>query len=643
MLLFLACAAFAGWQLSTALWRRFARAPLSISEQLTSAGVVASALILAVTWALALIGQLRFVPLATAGAAFAIAGGVLFWRAPRGAKSREIDVSAPVLVLFYLPLTIWIAFCLWRGAVTPILAHDALVYHMPRAALFYQTGTFQDFHWPDERIDSLPPNYELLLADWLILDHASDRLTEWLSTIYFLLALVATAALARRWWGNDAHVYPTLLFLCSAPVYLLQAPNIKNDIVVMFFFLAAFVFAGRWLRERETLAAALAMIATFLAAGTKPHGVLLGMFLAPLMIAGAMRARREGRFGAAQIAVASAVLIGGTLLLGGMYYVHRMLGSHTPNGAVQSVTLAGYGEWSYLWEVPASSWLAPFSRTDHDVYIPWTGKRWWWSRWDVHDSNYGAAISLLALLIPFVGWWRRDGEEGRVERIAVVAAGVGVGLACLPRETYIHGYVSSYVRYLLYIAALIVAWTVPPLCRRLAAITSPRFAEVALLATGALFFVPCAINVARFDRYTPLPRVIAAARHPGFRGVPLYDTRAETVIDRLAGPTDKVDLFIRNDAWTYPAMGPKLARSLHFISDASQIRPDADWVGLDLWVVIAWQGQGFRDMGDYPRFLAKGAPPPEAVRFVRAMLRDPRFEPVYIDTAKAQAVFRRRL
>ena len=646
LLVFTAVFAFLGHGLSELFWHSRATAPLSWQERVTSSATTASALILAVTWSLALAGRLTLAWL-LGSCAVALIAALLVPRRSTPAEERppasDPTIRTTILAIVFAPLAFWLAFLLFRGYVTPVLSHDALVYHLPRAAMFAKTAGYHDFHFPDDRVDALPANYELLLADIIIMGHG-DTVTEWLSTLCFALLLIAAAAMAKRWWGGGRHVYAVVLTLCTAPLLLLQAGAVKNDLMVGYYVVAALLFTGRWLTSRELPSAVLAVIACTASIGTKPSALMIALALAPILIAGAIRARREQRFGIRQITALVLVAAASIALLGGFFYLHifaHRQGS-TAQGAANVAMQKGYGEWNYVWQVPAFMFLAPFSSDDKSAPAPWAHGTWWSPRWDVHDSNFGAVISILFLMLPWVMWKGRGSPEPLLaaERTPLIIAAFLAVAATLPRRLAIYGAVSGYPRYFLFIAVVIVCAVIPPFYKLLERSTRPVLMTIGVLALTAMAFVDAAAGVVLYDTFTPLGRVLWAARHDGSRGVVLYTRRGPAVLDALAGPTDSVDVYCTWDAWIYPAMGPTYQRDLHFIHGLAEIRPQAQWVLVD--AQLNWGNPNFTNIADWNRYMGHGGPQPVETAFIQAMGGDPRFEPVYVDLHGVQAVFHRR-
>lgn len=647
LLFFTAAFILLGHRISELFWHSRATAPLSRQERITSSATFTSAFLLAATWSLALAGRLEWHWLLGAAAIALIAALLLPRRSVTLAEEPEPPAAGPlratILAAFFVPMACWIAFLFWRGYVTPALSHDALVYHLPRAAMFVKSARFEDFHFPDERVDAFPANYELLLADIMILGH-DDTVTEWLSTIYFMLFLVAAAAMARRWWGRGRHLYVVVLVLCTAPVLLLQGAAIKNDLIVAYFAIVALLFTGRWLTSRELPSAVLAVIAGIIGVGTKPNGAVIALFVAPVLIAGAVQAMREKRFGVREAGVLIVVFAAGVTLLGGWFYLH--LFAHKQEVAAHRVTSVvmqnGYGEWNYLWQVPLVMWLAPFSADNMSAPAPWTGRTWWWPRWDVHDSNFGVLLSLLLLAVPWIIWtWRGQPDRTAArERLVIVIASFLAVAAALPRRVVIYGAVSSYPRYFLFIAVIIVCTVIPPFYSRLERLERTLLLQLLVIALSAAAFVRMAAAVARNDTFTPIGRAVWAAAHPGRRGVPLFPKRGGTVLDGIAGPGDSVDMYCGWDSWTYPVMGRTLQRDLHFINSPAEIRPGAQWVVIDQR--RNWGNPAFRDISDWQTYMGHTGPQPEDTAFIETMLHDPGFERIYVDRRNAQAVFHRK-
>jgi hypothetical protein len=641
---------FLGHELSALLWRRIA---LSVWERITSSAVLGFAVWIGVTWSLAIGFRLT-------DRALMVAGGVALMSAValrvhrnvgpalQPAQSRHTGSATfgpagePALhfLLVLLPLLAWTAYLLWRGWVAPPLAPDAFTYHLPRALMFACHHGYERFALPDTRVNGLPATYELLLSTFMLLQRA-DTYTEWLSTAAYLLFLATTAALVRRWWGEGVHVAVATLIVAAAPVVLLQGAAHKNDLLACWFFLAALVFLGRWLRDGELPAAIVALIAIACSTGLKPHGAILGMLTVPLLIWGAYRHGRRPR--ASHVAAILLLAIACVPLFGGWHYLYPRL--HATPGAPTPEAPFFYGIWEHLWQVPILMALAPFSPDDATVWVPWDDEPWLWERYDQFGSSFGWLISLLLIAVPWVIVLDRRGEheaESVLERRVITIIGLLLFAAVLPTRFFPAGYVSSFPRYALYLAPLVVGWTVPPLMRLLRRRPDAPRAELLALALVAVLFVATAIRIADRDKWAPLSVVRWAAEHPGARWLPNMPPRAAFYVDAVAGPNDAIDVYGGDDTWLYPMYGAGLSRDVRFISDASQIRPGAQWVVVDRAFNVIWRDPRFRHIRQWRRFLGRGKATPEDTLVIRELWDDPRFELRFFDERTVQAVFRRR-
>jgi hypothetical protein len=659
LVLFAIAIGFIGERISALTWRRAARAPMSVAERFSSAALCAILFWIALSWSLALIGML-YSEWLLGTVAVAVIAVVLLSLRNRGTAATHAPQEEPTeqpaqrplrsaVIVALVPIVLWTGFLLWKGYVTPPATHDALVYHLPRAALLAQSGTYQEFHYSDKRIDELPPNYELLLAT-IIGISGHDRFTAAFSTVLYLLFLIQAAALAQRWWGPGIHRYVVVLVVAGTPLMMLHGAAIKNDLLITYLIVAALLWCGRWLRDGEWPAALWAILATTGAAGTKPHGLILGALLAPVLIWGAVLAWRKGRVNSRNLCAVVIVSVLAFPLLGGMHYVKRLTVSRTDRPAtsvtsspLRPIILTGYGEWSYLWQAPLLIWMAPFSSDEMDVYVPWRGERWFWPRYDVHDSNFGWLISLLVLLLPWSLWRFKDGGAEAVrERMVIFTAGIGIALLVLPVRFTAYGHISAFPRYLLYLPVLIATLSLSPIiCRLEAGKRQQRgFAFGIVLILSALFLDLAPVMAVR-DRYVPLRDVQWAAAHPGTRVIQEMTHRAATLLDVLAGPTDSVDVYGGFDTWIYPVMGARFQRNIHFVDSYEEIRPDAEWVLVDRAHQVVW-GNLKGDVTNWEEKMFRGQVSAYDLNFMRRLAADPRYETVQLRPEGAQAIFRRK-
>jgi 4-amino-4-deoxy-L-arabinose transferase-like glycosyltransferase len=618
---------------SDALWSRFSTQPARRWERWASIAILAFVIGIALSWLLSWIHLLDRVPLLIGALAIGLSGALVLYRrgAFRGA-AKPIQISA-WSVIPLLPLLVWIVFVLWRGSILPVLSHDALAYHMPKAVMMARAHHYDFFPAPDPRITTSPADYELLLADVILLT-GSDDLTEWVGTASYLALLLLAAALAQRWWGDGPHVLLTILLTASIPVILLHSGAHKNDLMANAFYLAALLWGGRWLASRETAPLLLMLLSLAAGAGTKLQTafVIAGIALVALL----QLMRRRLRL---PILVIVIVFIASMLLLGGWPYVANM--RHTGHAAIAASAQSevGYGDWTNLVEVPLIVLMRPFDPSVADVFIPWRGERWYWPRFELYFSDFGFVITLLVLAIPFVA---KRYARNREERLLTSLSAIGAFILMLPIKIRPLGFFAGFPRYFAFIAIFVIAWTAAPLARELW-LRRRKTALGAVIAVAMSIFVATAVIFTNNDTFQPLEYVAKVAENPGWRQ-PFFATyRAASVLDLIAEPTDTIAVHGGFDTWIHPLYGPTLQRKVIFIDADQPIPAEAKFVVVDRTWNIIWGDPRFKNMGQWKQYLAKGKPSEEDVAVVKWLFANQKtYGLLYYNRLRNQAVFVRR-
>ena len=601
-------------------------------ELWSAAFCLGAALWIASVWVLALLqvlnqpaimGRTLLVVVVAAGCAVARLRGGGFAAQPRNRVTAQ-----PITILASIPLLGWIAYIAWRTMFLPPLSHDALAYHLPRAVLWIRNGGYRFIDLPiDARVRLLPANYEMLLADVMLLGKG-DALTEWIAVFFFIAFVVACGALAKRWWGGRVAPFATMLLSASVPVLLLHTGADKNDVMVAFFMVSALVWAGRWLSGRELTAAVMCVIALAAAIGTKPQGVMLAVCLVPLFL---------WRTPLKTIAKLAAISIVAIALLGGPFYLSRIT-NHVEGGFV------AYDDWVNLVQAPWVVLTAPMSPWHDQLFVPWSTETWFWRRDEIYFSHLGVAFAVCVLLLPWtIVRFRQEMPERRGERFAIALAALATAVLMLPvRDIPMpHGiYVAALARYVLFLVPVVFALSAAPVIRALAE-TDRRQADVVLLLLAG-WFVWQSLQANRIDRFVP-PRYVAFARdHPGTRVIPFDDFRAGSVASRLAKENERIAVDAGYGAWIHPAFGASLQRPVTFLRSPAEIPGEVRLVAIDRGWHMIWQQKEFRDLSQWQKYLGRGRALEEDTRVMRALLRDPRWELIYFRRTDLQAVFRRR-
>lgn len=614
-------------------------------ERACYAAIAGSAFWLFTSWLLALMNELSRPLLVIRFIILLIVVGALVWT-KRLRIGRIAAENGPFLFVA-IPIALAIAFLLWRGSIIPPVSHDALSYHLPKAVLIADARGYEYFDFLIPVVRTLPINYELLLAEEIILS-GSDNLTEWVSILFYLFFVVAGGALTERWWGRSSYA-AALVSICTAavPVLILHSGAHKNDVMLAAFMAAALVAGGGWIAEGDIRHLLLTIAAFACAVGTKPQGGLLALAISPFIAARLLREIRGGMPMIRVTAVVAASIIFFLMLGGAVYvnnYAHEGALLDAKENGQTNVDVVPYGDWSNLWQGPYVLVAAPFSSDDRSLNVPWRSRPWFWRRYEIYFSHLGVVWALSALAAPFVSWWsRRLSPERAWERAAVTVSALITFLVMLPVGFKPHGlYAISLPRYALFIVPIVFAWTIGPLTVRLE--QRSRAAVLAALAAAVLIFVATFANYAIRDVYAPLQYVLWARDHPGTRVVPFDPNRAASIIDRMAGPRDRVAIDAGYGTWIHPAFGADLKRPVEFIPQGSgppRISADAKWVAVDRAFTAVFGHPNFRDLSEARTYLLRGRPRADEIRVIEHLRRDPRFELVFYNRQMVQAVFRR--
>ncbi|HEY0158832.1 MAG TPA: hypothetical protein VGF28_16225 [Thermoanaerobaculia bacterium] len=625
ILLVICAIPLAGLTLSRRLWRAEEN---ERAEQAFSAIVLGTAAWLAVTWVLALAGFLTRGTVTVMAAAFVLAA-LPSLRAVRPLVTWRI-------ALLGAPVATWLAYVSWRAPWIPPANHDALAYHFTKAVLLARNHGFARFAAPDGRISDLPSNYELLLAQVLLGTH-SDAVSEWISVACFVALLVATAALVQRWWTSAAPAAEAVIAVASAPVALLASGADKNDLLTTVFCVGALLWGARWAVTGGRAPIVLTAISTAIAIGTKPTaGVIVVGIAVPLLLR-AIRIRPSLR----DVALTAALGLTCFTLLGGAAYMANAIDTGSPTGGSISGDEAsngaqtGYGDYANLLRVPYLILTAPFSRSTNHVWVPWRGEYWFWPRYELFSSHFGAHFTLVFLGLPLALLARLAPERRRERLLAALATLIAVAVF-LPLQMRPLGFFNAFPRYLLFLVPVVCALVLP------AALAFARRASVAITAALLVFFVLHAVEYGARDRFAPFSYARAAASTGGTRTIFFRPQRAGSAVDRVAGQQDTIAFLGGFDAWTYPAYGPELSRNVLFLplgATAADIPPQARWVVIDRGWRIIWGDPRFEHMGQFDRMTSRGRPGPDDLRLFQSLRRDCRFALIYNDRRLNQALF----
>lgn len=631
------------------LWRKIdpaGAADTGFTELLLAGSLLGISGWLSINWILALTHTLTAPSLWTCVCVLVVVAVAIIVRRAMLLAGKQISNELLTALVFLVPLALWIVYILWRGVVLPVASHDALAYHLPKAVLLERAGGYEYFAAPDPRISGFGFNYELLLADLLILGK-TDAYTEWVGTVSYLLLLLAAAALAERWWrSRPLPTMAAVIATASAPILLLHSGAHKNDLLIAFFGLCALLWGGRWVVQGGRIPMMLLILALGVGFGTKTTIAAFGLALAPFLLYRFVRCVRAGAINVRDLAL-TAACAALTIVLGGGFYIvvnylhlsNAAAGTSMTRTAGQALIIT-YGDWHNLWQVPYLLLTIPFSSTPQGVWVPWRNEHWFWPHYEIYFSHYGRLTTLLVLGAPFIAWRFRTKSEAsrRRERAVTVAASLLAIAIMLPTVFRPVGFFGAFPRYFAFIVPVIASLVLPPL---VGAVTR-RLAYVVLTALTVVFCLE-AVTYAEHDRFAPLAYAVWASEHPGTRYIYFNPYRAGSIVDRLAAPEDKIAVDGAYDTWVYPAYGANRTRPVVFLTKGAtpdQVPTDAKWVMIDRSWDKLWSNPNLTDLGQM-KYIGRGTPTVDDVRLINALRRDPRFKLAFENPATNQAVFER--
>ncbi|MGH3131054.1 MAG: glycosyltransferase 87 family protein, partial [Gaiellaceae bacterium] len=180
----------------------------------------------------------------------------------------------PVVVLLALVVGAALVFQAVLVASVPPNNWDSMLYHLSRAAAWYQSGAVEYHPAATDRENIFPPNAEIQILYTLVF-LGRDTLAALPQLAAEIALLVGIFGVSRRLgFARSASAFAALLFATLSEVAL-QATTTQNDLVVA----AAVVAAAYFILGRSRVDLALAGLAVGLALGTK----LTAVFALPVL------------------------------------------------------------------------------------------------------------------------------------------------------------------------------------------------------------------------------------------------------------------------------------------------------------------------------------------------------------------------
>jgi hypothetical protein len=226
----------------------------------------------------------------------------------------------PVLAILIPSVVVCLAYLAVVAISSPQADMDALLYHLPRAALWAQEQSVSYIpHAPDERVNAMPPNAEIgTLATMLLA--GGDRFVGVVQLVSLAALCIAIGAIGRRLGLERREAIFGAVLFATLPVVTLQAPTALTDLAVAAPLACAAYFAIGATRGELTLAA----LGLALALGTKLTTVLA----LPVLVAFVVTAQPTRRWAALGIAG-----LGG-LTFGSYWYVINLVETGSADGGL---------------------------------------------------------------------------------------------------------------------------------------------------------------------------------------------------------------------------------------------------------------------------------------------------------------------
>jgi len=304
--------------------------------------VIALAILLWIAELLGSLGLLKAAPYVVAVVVVALSLGLFRgWRGRRGVedvnlarrppsprdRTRGLGADAPTLVALAIAVAAAVHFAagVRLRLSTGMTGFDSTWYHGPFAAGFFQSGNTFDLHFiaPQFLVWFYPANSEIFHAVGM-LAFGRDVLSPLLNLGWFVGCLLAAWCIGRPY--RVAPISLTLAAIAlSVPALSDQAGEARNDIVGIFFLLAAVAVAiNAWETRPDRRLSTGALVVVGLAAGLAAGTKLNFLLPAAALIIGLAAIAPKGAKWRALAASCLAALVGG-----GYWYLRNLL--HTGN------------------------------------------------------------------------------------------------------------------------------------------------------------------------------------------------------------------------------------------------------------------------------------------------------------------------
>jgi len=637
--------------LAAGIWTRMDQdTPRPAWQRFAAIQILWASILVGTNWILVALRCLEAKALLACTLVFGVVGMRLLWKRFTGASLgfRRLMVD-PVICLVAGVLGLVSIYLFLRGSVAFVAEFDAVSYHLPKAVEVLKARTIPFIPSNDFRLPYFPWNYELLLADSMILT-GGDRwafLVSYLGTCGFCAA--AYAAWRQAWPDlSTREAALGLLFLAGVPVLLMHADGYKNDTLFGFFLMAALHQLGAWVQGRERVNLVLAFLAFALGFGTKPSALFLGPVFAVTFALHRRPLLEMLPTGAGRRVVLAIGAVGVLLMLGGAWPILNWIWCGHPLGDTASVggvsgfesaAVPRYNGWSNLWRFPILVLLRPFGASDDAVWVFWDRSYWFWPRYRSIYGHWGWLTTALLAAVPLGFYLHRTRRAQGEFRSWITWATLGFTALTLMQQYRVDGMFNGYPRYLLVVPVIVALWSIPPVLAVARARLRPNLLwAVAILLSANLIY--CATDYFVNDGTKPMETILTYLRNPAAR----VSAGASRYVDEQARMNETVAFDSGFGGMVYPIYGRGFTRRVVYIpvkkGQPVVIPKDVRWVVWDRNWNVGWSRPGVTSTRDL--WKPVNPRPTEEDRMVFDLLsKDPEFVLLYHDPEGAEAVFLR--
>jgi len=132
----------------------------------------------------------------------------------------------------------------------PIINSDSLSYHMPRVFFWFQNHSVARYATPEGRQIFASPFAEYCILQLKILAGGTDRLSNIVQWLAYLLSIMTVSLIARRLGANRHGQQVAAIAAAATAMAILQASTTQNDLVCAFWCLAAVYWIVDYIAER---------------------------------------------------------------------------------------------------------------------------------------------------------------------------------------------------------------------------------------------------------------------------------------------------------------------------------------------------------------------------------------------------------